>query len=1005
VYECGGNAVLGYAFHLDTEGSSTIVARAYGTAVKILRVDDGSPRIEISRLHLASIAKFEPEMKRLLKDDRKVMLITRENMEDIIPRLSRASTPLAMPNAIPDSLILLKSVEDIVTATQLLSSSFVEKQNVSTRDGGRLHPKSEHLAIDWINVTGESNVFQGEVHLLTLRKFPAYVEVKLGGLVLARSVKYLGHSEGINNDVNTRLEWWKELRDEIKAHAKVLCCRYIIGYSETCTIYGDICILSALGTAAELKGLSQGVTTLTVHPPSPQVQSSDHLGLINPHHLSTSHSSPHRKVSLPPMSREVSSGMESVHNNFNNNNNNNLNEPKTPQMVTPYDENLANVRNAIPRSMSSSSARGEHLDAAEVSSDYNTDQDFHVNTKHSVEIDLVNTHLRKSKNKKKACVSTHVPYNHNAAPFAFMRLVPCLLCKRKWVPETILTTTELPLGLAIKGKGRLLEAKVCRPRKALNGEIDAVKVSEVLPFVEYDLQRQIILKLKVLGMNSAFGYTCQIELGADVVVATAFCTAVYVNSLPMPTPIQITRNRELRSSEQEVRLNHLQREIEELTLFNQKLLTTQNEVPEMMRRKRTGSKTIDSKLFESKLPQQALQQQSVPSLGTSSSPHLQPTLILANEFTTERMASKDDYDSGSVRSRTSSSSSSPTESSSTDSFGDGDDSTSLASPSSSSSSSESQTEEETSDDQLLELPGSCYPVTKENSTADPSSNKHTNPEMTRQRSQSQGSRKSELLDTFEGTGGPSTSNLHQQHSRRRVPKTKSSRAQDENSSIAPVTASISTTSKFMLAKKRKEKKAVYKDDRIPYILEVDDETDADILSVLQDWIAPTGIDMVNIGKMPTKYEIIIGTGRQVTVIRRGRLIDQRILSSSASHRASITSVSLNSVLNRLFQEAYLKLCFTVKNMIPCQVRYSLLTIFCFWFLIYFFIIDFKYDSLLKCHRRRSSGNHSFRHGAQSRSEIISSCSSKSCFFPRIRRIRYSRHDQYQDFNSIQKYGL
>jgi hypothetical protein len=74
--------------------------------------------------------------------------------------------------------------------------------------------------------------------------------------------------------------------------------------------------------------------------------------------------------------------------------------------------------------------------------------------------------------------------------------------------------------------------------------------------------------------------------------------------------------------------------------------------------------------------------------------------------------------------------------------------------------------------------------------------------------------------------------------------------------------------------------------------------------------------------MPSKFELVIGVGRQVTVIRRGRLFDQRLLSSAAANnafRTSMTSAMLISVLNRLFQEAYLKLCFTVKNMIPCQI--------------------------------------------------------------------------------------
>ena len=40
---------------------------------------------------------------------------------------------------------------------------------------------------------------------------------------------------------------------------------------------------------------------------------------------------------------------------------------------------------------------------------------------------------------------------------------------------------------------------------------------------------------------------------------------------------------------------------------------------------------------------------------------------------------------------------------------------------------------------------------------------------------------------------------------------------------------------------------MYKDDRPPVVVEIDDETDADMVAVLHDWVVPIGIDMVNIG--------------------------------------------------------------------------------------------------------------------------------------------------------------
>ena len=42
---------------------------------------------------------------------------------------------------------------------------------------------------------------------------------------------------------------------QVRSHAKSLTCTHIIGYSETCTIHDDVCILSCVGTAATLRNL------------------------------------------------------------------------------------------------------------------------------------------------------------------------------------------------------------------------------------------------------------------------------------------------------------------------------------------------------------------------------------------------------------------------------------------------------------------------------------------------------------------------------------------------------------------------------------------------------------------------------------------------------------------------------------------------------------------------------------------------------------------------------
>ncbi len=51
-------------------------------------------------------------------------------------------------------------------------------------------------------------------------------------------------------------------------------------------------------------------------------------------------------------------------------------------------------------------------------------------------------------------------------------------------------------------------------------------MSEAIPFLEYDLHRQIMYKFKVLGMNAAFGLRFQIAISENLIVGLASATAV-----------------------------------------------------------------------------------------------------------------------------------------------------------------------------------------------------------------------------------------------------------------------------------------------------------------------------------------------------------------------------------------------------------------------------------------------------------------------------------------------
>lgn len=161
----------------------------------------------------------------------------------------------------------------------------------------------------------------------------------------------------------------------------------------------------------------------------------------------------------------------------------------------------------------------------------------------------------------KPCSAVHVPYSHRHAPFSNLKLVPCLLCGKKWVPEVVFSTVEPPHHLPVRGSGVLIQARVCRSRPKSTGETDALSVSDALPFLEYDLARQLMLKLKVLGRNAAFGLKTEVDVGRQLIVSTATATAVFCTALPAPRVLEISRTIAVQDEEDHQVLK-LQKQIE-----------------------------------------------------------------------------------------------------------------------------------------------------------------------------------------------------------------------------------------------------------------------------------------------------------------------------------------------------------------------------------------------------------------------------------------------------------
>ncbi|KAJ1935103.1 hypothetical protein GGF37_006123, partial [Kickxella alabastrina] len=347
--------------------------------------------------------------------------------------------------------------------------------------------------------------------ILTFKSFPPGVIHRLGGLVSATSVKLIE-----NDQSRTRELWFDDLRAEIKHHALAIGCSHIIGYTEQVSIREEIIILIAYGTAAvlDLDGdLESKLAAKARHTEeSPMVRPADQQ--VTPH------------------------------------------TPHTPHKA---------------QSHAHAGHRGHNNSTAD-------DSDEHHK-------------------KPLGCRMAHASHDRQKLPYP-MRFFRCGFCQKKAVPEILLTTIDIPLELdVIDGESCMIEAHICRPgskvgmanavavqsvvrvptnsdlpeskakasgamaeegeRKRwfglgkgpnagpdskLSGEAYAAHISDALPFMHYDLHRQLLYKLSVHGMNAIFGLKYQFSIGEDMIIAVATGTAVYVTGLPTPGPLHIKRN-------------------------------------------------------------------------------------------------------------------------------------------------------------------------------------------------------------------------------------------------------------------------------------------------------------------------------------------------------------------------------------------------------------------------------------------------------------------------------
>ncbi|XP_061534196.1 C2 domain-containing protein 5 isoform X4 [Phycodurus eques] len=153
-------------------------------------------------------------------------------------------------------------------------------------------------------------------------------------------------------------------------------------------------------------------------------------------------------------------------------------------------------------------------------------------------LDVAGTDHRFEEPAPSSCGFCHIPYDEFNMPFP-AQLTYCYLCRRQKVPDVLFTTIDLPSEAAVSGKGCLIQARLCRLKKRAQGEVNATAISNLLPFMEYELHTQLMNKLKLRSMNALFGLHIQISVGENMLLGLASATGVYLTALPTPGGIQI----------------------------------------------------------------------------------------------------------------------------------------------------------------------------------------------------------------------------------------------------------------------------------------------------------------------------------------------------------------------------------------------------------------------------------------------------------------------------------
>jgi hypothetical protein len=255
--EARGNSVLGYRQCFDLEGESGIVVRAIGTIAYLGRL---SPSPTIAPMALGSEELPSPQLTPTESDEWRLYTHTTELSASSLSPVKQMS--IRPKGSFQKQRKSLTSADSIDSSSPPSASKGTPAYNPRTFGKRKFLSVSKNCIVDGgisscaskyplkLSIGSKYNL-ASEYPFFTLSLLPPGMLLNIGGLVAAHSVKLL---DRINNpdEPETRDAWWNEIRNEMRSHARAMGCNAVVGYSESTSICDELCLLSALGTAANL---------------------------------------------------------------------------------------------------------------------------------------------------------------------------------------------------------------------------------------------------------------------------------------------------------------------------------------------------------------------------------------------------------------------------------------------------------------------------------------------------------------------------------------------------------------------------------------------------------------------------------------------------------------------------------------------------------------------------------------------------------------------------------